>query len=83
LIQTGGEDHEPQTQGDSGRVVALLLVLVAAVVSNWSSLTSSSTTSPIRSDLADYARTGELRLSSLGPLRLSLAPFCTGDAKRG
>jgi hypothetical protein len=31
---------------------ALLVVLVAAVVSNWSSLT----TSTIRSDLADYAR---------------------------
>ena len=35
---------------------ALLLVLVAAVVSNWSSLTSSITTSIIRSDLTDYAR---------------------------
>jgi hypothetical protein len=36
--------------------VALLLVLVAAVVSNGSSLTSSFTTSLIRSDLADHAR---------------------------
>jgi hypothetical protein len=37
--------------------VALLLVLVVAAVSNWSSLTSSITTSNIRSDVADYART--------------------------
>ena len=36
--------------------VALLLVLVAAVVSNWSSLTSSFTTSIIRSDLDDHAK---------------------------
>jgi hypothetical protein len=36
--------------------MALMLVLVAAVVSNWSSLTSSFTTSLIRSDLADHAR---------------------------
>jgi hypothetical protein len=36
---------------------ALLLVLGAAVVSNWSSLMSSFTTSIIRSDLTDYART--------------------------
>ncbi len=36
--------------------VALLVVLVVAVVSNWSSLTSSITTSIIRSDLADYAK---------------------------
>jgi hypothetical protein len=35
---------------------ALLLVLVAAVVSNWSSITSSLTASIIRSDLADYAK---------------------------
>jgi hypothetical protein len=37
--------------------VALRLVLVAAVVSNWSSLTSAITTSIIRNDLADHART--------------------------
>ena len=36
--------------------VALLAVLVVAVVSNWSSITSSITTSIIRSDLADYAK---------------------------
>jgi hypothetical protein len=36
--------------------VALLVVLVAAVVSNWSSLTASLTTSIIHSDLADYAK---------------------------
>jgi hypothetical protein len=36
--------------------VALLVVLVVAVESNWSSLTSSITTSIIRSDLADYAK---------------------------
>jgi hypothetical protein len=35
---------------------ALLLVLVAVVVSNWSSLTSSVTTSIIPSNLADHAR---------------------------
>jgi hypothetical protein len=43
--------------------VALLVVLVAAVVSNWSSITSSITTAHIRSDLADYARI--VRRSSL------------------
>jgi hypothetical protein len=35
---------------------ALLLVLVAVVVSNWSSLTASLTASIIHSDLADYAK---------------------------
>jgi len=49
--------------------VALLLVLVAAVVSNWSSPTSSFTTSIIRSDLADYARV--VRRSALPPCRTS------------
>jgi hypothetical protein len=44
-------------KGGSGRRGGLLAVLVAAVVSNWSSLTSAITTSIIRSDLADYART--------------------------
>jgi hypothetical protein len=35
-------------------VLTLLLVLVVAVVSNWSSLTSSFTSSIIRNHLADY-----------------------------
>ena len=34
--------------------VALLVVLVAAVLSNWSSLTSAITTSVIRNDLAHH-----------------------------
>jgi hypothetical protein len=42
---------------------ALLLVLVAGVVSNWSSLTSAITTPIIRSDLADHA--GAVRRSAL------------------
>src|SRR5262249_12834979 len=54
----------------AGRV-ALLVGLVAAVVSNWSSLTSSPTASIIHSDLADYAKA--VRRSALplpGKLRL-------------